>query len=137
MQLTRLDRWLQETFVHEIHVYSLRPPEVLPHGVKGKELPDAPGRQYKHEFIARDSKAADALIEQFKKNNQMFTTRIVDRNAWYVPLIAPKGKSITWWCIWVVLIVVGLFVAATYINSLWSDPQFRKNFWEAFDIMQG
>ncbi len=40
MQLTRLDRWLRNKFVHEIHVYSLRPPEVLPAGIRAEEMPD-------------------------------------------------------------------------------------------------
>ncbi len=137
MQLTRFDRWLQATFVHEIHIYSLRPPEVLPHGVKASELPDAPGRRFRYMFVARDSKAAETLIEEFKRNNQMFTTRVVDRNAWYVPLVAPKGKSVTWWCVWLIILTVGAYFGTTTILRFWADPEFRKNVLEALDIMQG
>lgn len=137
MQLTRFDRWLRETFVHEIRVYSLRPPQVLPSGIKATNLPDAPGRKYRHQYTACSSKAADALIAEFKNHNQMFTTRVVDRSAWYVPLIAPEGKSISWWCLWLVIAAVGLFFTATALHSLWINPTFRKNLDEAIEIFQG
>lgn len=138
MQLTRFDRWLRERFVHEIHIYSLRPPEMLPSGIRAEELPEHPGRRFRHCFIARSSKAADALINIFKEHNQMFTTRVVDRKAWYVPLVAPKdNKSVTWWCAWVVLSGVMVFVATNVVQMLWSNPDFRKNVTEAIEILQG
>jgi len=137
MQLTRFDRWLREKFVHETHVYSLRPPEVMPAGIRAEEMPNVPGRKYRHRYIARDSKAADALISEFKQHNQMFTTRVVDRSAWYVPLVAPKGKSVTWWCAWVALSGVGLFVLTTALRALWANQEFRQNLAEALEILQG
>lgn len=137
MQLTRFDRWLREKFVLETHVYSLRPPEVLPAGVQAEEMPDVPGRKYRHRYIARNSRAAEALITEFKAHNQMFTTRVVDRSAWYVPLVAPKGKSVTWWCAWLVISAIGLFVLTTALRSLWANPEFRKNLDEALEILQG
>ncbi|MFM2243612.1 MAG: hypothetical protein RLZ97_2468 [Verrucomicrobiota bacterium] len=136
MQLTRFDRWLRRTFVHETHVYSLRPPELIPPGVRHEELPDVPGRQYHHRFIARSDKAVDALIAQLKDNNQMFTTRIVDRRAWFVPLLAPKDKSVTWWCAWVVISAIGLFTLTSAIRALWNNPTFRKNAAEALEILK-
>ncbi len=138
MQLTRFDRWLREKFVHEIHVYSLRPPEMIPSGIRAEELPDTPGRRFRHRFVARSSKSADALIGQLKEHNQMFTTRVVDRKAWYVPLVAPKdNKSVTWWCAWVLVTAIGVFVATNAIRSLWSNPTFRKNLMESLEIMKG
>ncbi|MCU0796864.1 MAG: hypothetical protein MUF31_13125 [Akkermansiaceae bacterium] len=136
MQLTRFDRWLRRTFVHETHVYSLRPPEFLPPGVRHEELPDIPGRQYHHRFIARSDKAVDALLEQFKQHSQMFTTRVVDRRTWYVPLLAPKDKSVTWWCAWVVISAIGLFVLTSALRALWNNPTFRKNAAEALEILK-
>lgn len=137
MQLTRFDRWLREKFVHETHVYSLRPPEVMPAGIRGEEMPNVPGRKFRHRYIARNTKAADALIAEFKQHNQMFTTRVVDRSAWYVKLVAPKGKSVTWWCAWVVISAVGLLALSTALRALWSNPEFRKNLAETFEILQG
>lgn len=137
MQLTRFDRWLREKYVHEIHVYSLRPPQVLPGGIRAEDLPDAPGRKYKHRYVARSSQAADALIAEFKEHNQMFTTRIVDRKGWHIRLIAPEGKSVTWWIAWVIVASIGILVAARAVQALWSSPDFQKNFHEAIEILKG
>jgi len=137
MQLTRFDRWLREKFVHEIHVYSLRPPEMMPGGVRAEELPDTPGRRFRHRYVVRNTRAAEALIDSFKEHNQMFTTRVVDRKAWYVPLVAPEDKSVTWWLLWVVLSAFGLFTLGQAIRSLWLNAEFRENFMEALEILQG
>ena len=51
MQLTRLDRYLRERFVYETHVYTLRLPESIPAGTIAEELPDTPGRKFRHRFI--------------------------------------------------------------------------------------
>lgn len=137
MQLTRFDRWLREKYVHEIHVYSLRPPEALPGGIHAEDLPNTPGRKYKHRYIARSSAAADALIAEFKAHNQMFTTRIVDRTGWHIHLIAPEGKSVTWWLAWVLVAGIFLFIVTNALRALWSNPEFQKNFWEALEVMKG
>lgn len=137
MQLTRFDRWLREKFVYELHIRTLRPPEVLPDGIRAVELPDAPGKRYKHLYIAASSKAGDDLIRTLKENNQMYTSEIVDRNAWYVPFIAPKEKSVTWCLFSVVLISTSVFFVLLYVKSLVEDPEFRKNFMEALELLKG
>ncbi len=137
MQLTRFDRWLREKFVYETHIHTLRPPEEIPAGIQAVELSDAPGRRYKHLFVARKSKDADELIRSLKENSQMYTTQIVDRDAWFVPFIAPKEKSVSWWLISVVLISISAFYALLYIKSLVQDPEFQKNFAEAIEILKG
>jgi hypothetical protein len=137
MQLTRFDRWLREKFVYELHIHTLRPPESIPAGIRAVELPDAPGKRYKHLFIASSSKAADELIRQLKENNQMYTSQIVDREAWYVPFIAPKEKSVTWWLFSVTVISISAFFVLLYIKSLAEDPEFRKNFMEALELLKG
>jgi hypothetical protein len=38
------------------------------------------------------SKDADELIRSLKENSQMYTTQIVDRDAWFVPLHRPEGE---------------------------------------------
>jgi hypothetical protein len=137
MQLTRFDRWLREKFVYELHIHTLRPPESIPAGIRAVELPDAPGKRYKHLFIAGSSKAADELILQLKENNQMYTAQVVDRDAWYVPFIAPKEKSVTWWLFSVVVISTSAFFALLYIKSLVENPEFRQNFMDALRILKG
>jgi hypothetical protein len=137
MQLTRFDRWLREKFVYELHIQTLRPPESIPHGIRAIDLPEAAGRRYKHLFIAGSSKAADELIHLLKENSQMYTTQVVDREAWFVPFIAPKDKSVTWWLFSTAVILVAVFFALLYLKSLVEDPEFRKNFLEALEIMKG
>lgn len=137
MQLTHFDRWLREKFVYQTHIHTLRPPESLPAGVRAVELPDLPGKRYKHLFIAKSSKAADALILLLKENSQMYTTQVVDRDAWFVPFLAPKEKSVTWWILSTVLITISAVGVLLYLKSLIEDPVFRKNFMEALDIMKG
>jgi hypothetical protein len=137
MQLTKFDRWLREKFVYELHIQTLRPAESIPKGVRAVDLPEAPGRRYKHLYIASSSKAADELIHQLKENSQMYNTQVVDRDAWYVPFIAPKEKSVSWWLISVVIISTFVFFVLLYIKGLVEDPEFRKNFMEAIDIMKG
>ena len=137
MQLTRLDRWLRERFVYETHVYTLRLPEAVPPGVIAEELPESPGRRFKHRFILRSDAAVQALIEQLREGNQMFTTRVVDREAWYVPLIAPHGKSITWWFVWVGVTAAAVFGLVHLGRLAWANPELRKNVAEAFQILKG
>ena len=84
MQLTRFDRWLREKYVYETHIQTLRPPKSLPDGIRTVEIPDVPGKRYKHLFVAGSSKLADELIAQLRENSQMYTTQIVDRDAWFV-----------------------------------------------------
>ena len=137
MQLTRFDRWLREKFVYETHIHTLRPPEAVPEGVRMIDLPDAPGKRYKHLFIADSSRAADALIRQLKESSQMYTTQIIDRKSWYVPFIAPKNKSVTWWLVSVLIFSVSAIFVLLYVKSLVDDPEFRKNFFDALEILKG
>ncbi len=136
MQLTRLDRWLREKYVYETHIRTLRPPESIPAGIRAVELPDVPGKRYRHLFVAKESRTADQLISQLKEAGQMYTTQIVDCDAWYVPFIAPKDKSLTWWLITVFLITISSFFALLYLKGLVEDPEFRKNFMEAVKLFK-
>ncbi len=137
MQLTRFDRWLRESFVYETHIQTLRPPELIPAGVRVVEVEDIPGKRYKHLFVAVSSKAADELIAHLKENSQMYTTQIVDRDAWFVPFIAPKDKSVTWLIVTVIVFCICAFFALLYLKSLLDDPEFRKNAMEALKLLKG
>ena len=136
MQLTRFDRWLREKYVYETHIHTLRAPESLPDGIQTREIPDVPGKRYKHLFVATSSSNADQLIAQLRENSQMYTTQIVDRDDWYVPFLAPKGKSVTWWLFSMVMITISVFFALVYIKGLAEDPDFRKNFMEALKLFR-
>ncbi|MEO7099682.1 MAG: hypothetical protein ABI162_10000 [Luteolibacter sp.] len=136
MQLTRFDRWLREKYVYETHIHTLRIPESLPKGIQAVETPEVPGKRYKHLFVAKDSRAADMLIAQLKENGQMYTTQIVDCDAWYVPFIAPKDKSLTWWLISVVLMTISAFYILLYLKGFAEDPNFMKNFMEAIKLLK-
>lgn len=137
MQLTRFDRWLRETFVYETHIQTLRPVDEVPRGIRQIDLPETPGRRFKHLYIAPSSKGADLLIASLKENSQMYQTSIVDKDAWYVPLVAPKEKSVTWWLFSVMFFTVASFVVLLYLKTLVQDPEFRKNFAEAIEILKG
>jgi len=137
MQLTRFDRWLRERFVYETHIKTLRPAESIPRGIRAKELPDIPGVRYKHLYIARDSKTADAFIASLKKANLMFFTAVVDRKAWFVPWIAPQHKSLTWIIAWIVLAGIASFCVIKYLVGLLSQPTIRQMFSEALEILKG
>lgn len=137
MQLTRFDRWLRKKFVYETNLYSLRKPEVIPSGVTVEELPEAPGRQYRFKFSATSEKSANELIKIFAEHNQMYTTRIVDRSTWYVPFLAPKDKSVSWWCVWVVISMIAAFTMASGVRSLWNNQKFRENLNGAIETLKG
>ncbi len=136
MQLTRFDRWLREKYVYETHIHTLRPPESIPHGVRTVEIPDVPGKRYKHLYVAGSSRLADELIEELKANSQMYTTQIVDRKSWYVPFIAPKNKSVTWWLISSIVITLSVFTGLIYLKGLTEDAEFRKNFMDALKLLK-
>ncbi len=136
MQLTRLDRFLRERFVYETHVYTLRLPASIPPGTIAEELPESPGRKFKHRFILRSDKAVRQLIDELRNANQMFTTRVVDREAWYVPLLAPNGKSVTWWLIWASMTAVGVFGLIHVAKMAWANEELRKNVAEALELLK-
>ena len=137
MQLTRFDRWLREKYVYETHIHTLRPPESLPAGIQTREIPEVPGKRYKHLFVASRSSDADQLISLLKENSQMYTTQIVDRKDWYVPFIAPKNKSVTWWLFSMTIISISVLLALAYLKTLAEDPDFRNNFMDALKLFKG
>ena len=137
MQLTRLDRWLRERYVYETHIYTLRMPDHIPVGTIAEELPEAPGRRFRHRFILRSESAVNELVAHLRDANQMFTTRVVDREEWYVPFIAPQGKSVTWWFVWFAISLVGAYGLLQLARMAWANPNLQKNLGEALEILKG
>jgi hypothetical protein len=136
MQLTRFDRWLRETFVYETHIQTLRPPQSIPAGIRTVTLPNVADKRYKHLFVTNSGKAANTLISQLKANSQMYTAQVVDRDAWFVPFLAPKNKSVTWWFFSLLVFSTSAFFILLYLKGLLDDPEFRRNFTEALEIIQ-
>jgi cadmium resistance protein CadD (predicted permease) len=136
MQLTRFDRWLREKFVYETQINTLSAVDSLPSGIRTVKKPNLAGRRYNYLYVAKSSKAADHFLSQLKDNNQMYTTQVVDKNAWYVPFFAPKNKSVTWWIISTVIILIALFCLLFYLNLLRNDPVFMKNFMETLELFK-
>jgi hypothetical protein len=137
MQLTRIDRWILEHFVHETQIYTMREPEHMPGGFRYEELPDTPGRKFAHMYATRSSKRADELINILREGGQMFTTRVVDREVWYVPLLSPKGKSVTWWVFWKIVGTIGIVLVLLGLKTLWDNPEVRANVMDSIRIFKG
>ena len=137
MQLTRIDRWLREKYVYETHIHTLRPVESVPKDVRVVEIPDIPGKRYKHLFIANTSAGADTLIAHLKENSQMYTTQIVDRDEWFVPFLVPKDKSVTWGIVFITLASIAAFFVLLYLKSLVLNPTFQESFKDALKLLKG
>jgi len=137
MQLTSFDRWLLEEFVHETHIHTMSPPASLPKGVREIPVPNTAGRRFRHHYVAYNPKAARLLADILKDNGQLFSTHVMNRKAWYVPLIAPIGKSVTWRCVWILMICISGISGTAYLSRFWNDPAFRKNFSEAIETLKG
>lgn len=137
MQLTRIDRWLKEKFVYEIQILTLRNSENVPRRVIETELPEKPGRRFKFLYRTSDADAAERLLTDLRENNQMFSTKVVDKDAWWVQFIAPEGKSPTWYVTSVFVLMGMLTPVVIWIRGLLQSPEFLKNFAEAMQIIQG
>jgi hypothetical protein len=137
MQLTRFDRWLRERYVYETHIKTLRAAKSIPKGIRAEALPDVPGVRYKYLYIARHNKSADAFIASLRAANLMFFTSVVDRKSWYVPWIAPKQKSLTWFLAWIVLGSISTFYVIVYLVNLLGQPEVRQMLSEALETLKG
>ncbi len=135
MQLTQFDRWLREKFIYRTHVYTMRLPESgVPSQVMVEELEDAPTRRYKYRLIVSAKRDLETLLAALRNGNQMFTTRVVETNPWYKPIIAPKGKSfffrMFWWAV-----VLGLVIAAFVVGyNILSNEELKSELMEAFNL---
>lgn len=137
MQLTRFDRWLKKKFVYETHIYTMREVEGLPNKVAGYKLPDKQGQRFHYKYVVRSDKVANQLITKLKADSMMFNTRVVDRDAWYISMISPKDKSLTWRLV-SFFAIMSFVVSVVYgVVYIWSDPVMRQNIMESFEIMKG
>lgn len=136
MQLTRFDRWLRDKFVYETHIYTMHAVGFVPPWTQATDLPEQAGQRYKHRYVTRHPKAADALIHHLRSNNMMFNTQIVDRRTILARLFAPKG-SFTWRCVTYAVIASSLTGATLIAKKLLDNPEIRQNLMDAFEVMKG
>ena len=137
MQLTRFDRWVLEEYVHETHIYTLSPPVSIPPNVREVPLPDTPGRRFQHHFIASNGRSGDELCKILRTNGQMFSTQIIDRDAWYIPYIAPPGRSLTWRIVSIIFICIASIAALIFLKQLWDNPEVRKMLSDSLKTLKG
>jgi len=94
MQQTKLDRWLQKTFVNETLILTVRQPPVIPKGINLLELPQSLSNNFRYKLVVRKQKDVDAILAALKKNSQTFTTRIQHRKGLAAKYFSnPNGKS--------------------------------------------
>jgi hypothetical protein len=137
MQLTRIDRWLKEKFVYEIQILTLRQAEEIPKGMREIEIPEKPGRRFRYLYKTRNAKAAEKFLSDLKEHNQMFSTKVVDSDAWWVQFVAPEGRSVTWYLASVFLLMGAMTPVVIWVRGLVQSPEFMKNLEEAKEILKG
>lgn len=94
MQQTKLDRWLQNTFVNETLVLTVREPPVVPTGIKLLELPQSLNNSFRYKMIVRKKKDIDVILAALKEKSQTFTTRVQHRPGLAARFFSnPSGKS--------------------------------------------
>ncbi|MBL48594.1 MAG: hypothetical protein CMP28_06550 [Roseibacillus sp.] len=137
MQLTQFDRWLREKFIYRTHIYTMRLPESgVPSQVMVEELEDTPTRRYRYRLVVNAKRDVEALLAALRDGNQMFTTRVVEANPWYKPIIAPKGKSfffrIFWWAVVMALVTAAVIV----VYGILSNEELKSELMEALDLFR-
>ena len=137
MQLTQFDRWLREKFIYRTHIYTMRLPESgVPSQVMVEELEDTPTRRYRYRLVVNAKRDVEALLAALRDGNQMFTTRVVEANPWYKPIIAPKGKSfffrIFWWSVVMALVTAAVIV----VYGILSNEELKSELMEALDLFR-
>ncbi len=137
MQLTRIDRWLKEKFVYEIQIFTLRQGEQIPPGVRERALPEKSGRRFKFIYTTSNASAAERFLDRLKEQNQMFTTKVVDKEGWWVQFIAPEGKSPTWYVVSVFILMACATPVVVWLRGLVQDPDFMQNVRDSIEILKG
>lgn len=127
MQLTKLDHWLKQRFIHETHIFTMRlPKRRLPFGVSKRKVDAQKRGDYTKKLIVRNNKTAEKVLELLKKEQIMYATHVVEGKHWYNNLIAPVGKSFTYQTIGRVALVLTLCYAAYGLYLLSQDEKLMK-----------
>ena len=101
-----------------------------------EELEDTPTRRYRYRLVVNAKRDVEALLAALRDGNQMFTTRVVEANPWYKPIIAPKGKSfffrIFWWAVVMALVTTAVIV----VYGILSNEELKSELMEALDLFR-
>ena len=136
MQLTKFDRWLREKFIYQTHIYTMRLPEsALPAEVLIEELEETPARRYRYRLVVNAKQDLETLLTVLRQGNQMFSTRIVEANPWYKPIIAPKGKSFFFRLFWWMVVVVLVSAAFVLGYMVLSNEELKTELIESLKVM--
>lgn len=121
MQLTKLDHWLKQKFLHQTYIFSLRLPEQkLPRGVKISNVKSNKKGDYKYKLAVKNNEVAQKAIGILKEEGLMHSTHIVDVSNRFNKLIVPSsGRSFTylWLGRFAVLSTLASFCWFIYILS--------------------
>ncbi|MBB81154.1 MAG: hypothetical protein CMN02_09210 [Roseibacillus sp.] len=102
-----------------------------------EELEESAGRRYRYRLIVNAKRDLESLLTALRSGNQMFVTRIVERDPWYRPIIAPRGKSFFfrtfWWSAVAGLVVIALGVGYQ-VNS---DAELKAEIMQSVDTLLG
>jgi hypothetical protein len=137
MQLTRFDRWLKVKFVYETQILTLRPADYTPRGMRRIDLPDTPGRRFKHLYKTSKPKVAEKFLTELKEGNQMFSTSVVDKDTWLAQFVAPEGRSPTWYLVSVFCLMGLLAPFVSWGLDLIKSPEFIENMKGVLEIIKG
>lgn len=121
MVKTKFDRWLIETLVYEHHIRVVRVPQKLPTGAKVSEIT---AKQFHYLIVVKNRNKADQLIEDLTSCGAIYSTRIIESNHWYNPLIFNKNKSFTFSVFWWTVTGLVTFYLYTQIKIFMASDKF-------------
>lgn len=111
MQQTPLDRWLRRKFVYITRVYCNTLPADLPPELTVEEAPEESGGRFLYKLSTTSDDVLRGVVEEMKKQNVTYTSRIEDKKVWYARFLNNPHKSFTFRCVWVGLAVSALILA--------------------------
>lgn len=115
---TKFDRWLIENFIYEHHILVMQLPEDLDGSIDVSEIQST---QYKYLLKVRNKKLSEKLIDDMRESGAIFSTKIVEGNYWYNPVIFNKKKSFTfrvfWWCVFIVVLIIGTIKIRQFMDT--------------------
>lgn len=137
MQLTPLDRWLREKFSYETHIQVLRLPESIPRSIKVVELPDIPGRRFQYLLVGQKNEHINKLIDELKECGQMYHIQVIERDSMLGKLCNPKERSITWFIISWIVIIIFFSVVGYWVAQILKNPEIQKHIQDSIRMIKG
>ena len=129
MQLTRLDHWLKQKFLHQTYIFSLRLPEQkLPRGVEISNVESNKKGDYKYKLVVKKNKTAEETIKILRDEGLMHATHVVDVNNGFNKLIVPSnGRSFTFLWLGRFVLLSTLFSFCWFLYKLSKNEKFSSS----------